>query len=90
MLDDIRSIMARLRVRDARELAAYGIDVEAAALAFASPAILARIFAHQGRASAIAAFHRLTPKALVVSMMATDDWPFVARAVLRSASPRWR
>jgi len=83
MLDDIRSILARLRARDARELAAYGLTLEAAALAFASPAILARIFAHEGRATAIVTFHRLTPKALVVSMMATDDWPFVARAVVR-------
>lgn len=83
MRDDIRSILARLRARDARELAEHGFDVEAAALALASPAILARVFAHEGRQTAIVTFHRLTPKALVVSMMATDDWPFVARAVLR-------
>jgi hypothetical protein len=83
MIDDIRSILTRLRARDARELAAYGMDVESAALAFASPAILARVFAHKGRAAAVVTFHQLTPKALVVSMMATDDWLFVARAVLR-------
>jgi hypothetical protein len=82
-LDDVRSILSRLRLRDERELHEYGLEVESAALALASPAILARVFAHQGRAAAIVAFHRLTPKALVVSMMATDDWPHVARAVLR-------
>jgi hypothetical protein len=32
---------------------------------------------------AIVAFHQLTPKTLVVSLMATEDWPRVARAVLR-------
>lgn len=83
MLDDIRSILMRLRPRDARELAAYGFDVEAAALAFASPAILARVFAHEGRPTAIVTFHTLTPKALVVSLMATDDWPHVAKRVVR-------
>jgi hypothetical protein len=83
MIEDIRSILARLRERDARELEAYGMDLASAALAFASPAILARVFAHEGRAVAIVTFHRLTPKALVVSMMATDDWPFVGRAVVR-------
>ena len=83
VIDDIRSILARLRARDARELSAYGIDLDGAASAFASPAILARVFAHKGRATAVVTFHRLTPRALVVSMMATDDWPFVARAVVR-------
>jgi len=83
MIEDIRSIMARLRERDVRELAAYGMDIESAALAFASPGILARVFAHEGRPAAIVTFHRLTPKALAVSMMATDDWPLVARAVVR-------
>ena len=83
MLDDIRSILGRARARDARELGEYGFDAEAAALAFASPAISARIFAHEGRPTAIVTFHRLTPKALVVSMMATDDWRHVARAVVR-------
>jgi hypothetical protein len=83
MLDDIRSILARLRSRDAREVAEYGLERDAAALAFASPAILARVFAHEGRAVAIVTFHQLTPKALVVSMMATDAWPRVARAVVR-------
>jgi RimJ/RimL family protein N-acetyltransferase len=83
MLDDIRSIMAGLRDRDRRELEEYGFDREAAALAFASPAIVARVFAHEGRPVAVVAFHHLTPKALVVSMMATDAWRRVARAALR-------
>jgi hypothetical protein len=83
VLDDIRSIMARLRERDRRELEEYGFDGEAAAAAFASPAIVARVFAHGGQPAAIVAFHHLTPKALVVSMMATDAWRQVARAAVR-------
>jgi hypothetical protein len=91
MLDDIRSILARLRARDQRELTEYGLDAEAAALGLASPAVLARVFAHRDAPAAIVAFHQLTPKTLVVSLMATGDWPRVARAVLlwgvREAKP---
>jgi hypothetical protein len=83
VLDDVRSILARLRARDAAELDEYGFDRETAAVAFASPAVLARVFAYMGTPTAILAFHRLTPKALAASMMATDDWPRVARAVVR-------
>jgi hypothetical protein len=83
LLDHIRSIMARLRERDRCELAEYGVDREAAAAAFASPAIAARVFAHEGQPAAVVAFHHLTPKALVVSLMATDAWRHVARAAVR-------
>jgi hypothetical protein len=83
VLDEVRSILARLRARDRRELAEYGFDAETAATAFASPAILARVFAHEGRPAAVVAFHQLTAKALVVSMVATDDWRRVARAAVR-------
>lgn len=83
MLDAARSIMGRLRTRDAVELAELGIDVEAAALAFASPSVLARVFAHDTEPTAIVAFHRLTPKTVAASLMATHDWPHVARAVVR-------
>lgn len=92
VLDDIRSILTRLRLRDARELDEYGLDREAAAVGFASQAVTARIFAHDGVPAAVVAFHQLTPKTLVVSLMATDAWPRVARAVLlwgvREARPQ--
>lgn len=83
MLADARAIMRRLRARDADELAEYGLDREAAAAAFAVPAVLARVFAFDGEPAAIVAFHRLTPKTVVASLMATDAWPRVARAVVR-------
>jgi hypothetical protein len=92
VLDDIRSILTRLRPRDACELAEYGLAREAAALGLASEAVAARIFACDGLPAAIVAFHQLTPKTLVVSLMATDAWPRVARAVLlwgvRGARPQ--
>ncbi len=83
MLLAARAIMGRLRPRDAAELVEYGLDREAAALAFAAPAVLARAFVHAGEPTAIIAFHRLTPKTVVASLMATDAWPHVARAAVR-------
>lgn len=83
MLEAARSIMSRLRARDAEELAEYGIDREAGAHAFVAPAVMAQVFEHGGQPVAIVAFHRLTPKAVVASLMATDAWPHVARAVVR-------
>lgn len=83
LIDDIRSIVGRLRARDRLELSEYGIDDDAAAQAFAAPAALARLFFHGGLPTAIVTFHPLTPRAVVASMFATDDWPFVARAMVR-------
>ena len=83
MLEAARSIMGRLRARDAAELFELGIDSDSAAAAFANPAALAHVFAHDGKPTAIVAFHRLTPKTVAASLMATDDWPHVARAVVR-------
>ena len=83
MLDEVRAIMNRLRQRDAVELAELGFDPESAAHAFASPAALTRIFLANGEPVAIVAFHRLTPKTVTASLMATDAWRHVARAVLR-------
>lgn len=83
MLESAHSVMGRLRARDAAELAELGIDPGAAAAAFAVPAVLTRVFACGEEPVAIVAFHRLTPKAVAASLMATDDWPRVARAVVR-------
>jgi len=83
MLEAARSIMGRLRARDAAELAEYGFDRETAACAFAAPAVLTRVFQRRTEPVAIVAFHRLTPKTVVASLMATDAWPLVARAVVR-------
>ncbi|MBP6014430.1 MAG: hypothetical protein KBA31_19535 [Alphaproteobacteria bacterium] len=82
MLADVCSVLARLRTRDVLELAEYGVDRDGAVLAFTAPAALSHVFAYRGRPVAIVTFHQLTPKALVVSMMTTDDWPRVARAVM--------
>ena len=83
MLEDVRSILRRVRARDAAELREYGTDAEGAVAAFGAPGVLARVFGFAGVPAAIVAFHALTPRAVVASMMATDEWPRVARAVVR-------
>jgi hypothetical protein len=81
--DDIRSIVERLRARDRAEVLEYGVAAELVAQLFAGPCVLGRVFAYDELPAAVVAFHALTPKALSVAMVATDDWPHVARAVVR-------
>ena len=81
--DDVRSILAKPRKRDRLEMLEQGMDAAAAAAGFAVPAVLARVFAHRGQPAAVVTFHAITPKALAVSLVATDDWPRVARAMMR-------
>ena len=83
MLDVVQSIMGRLRARDAAELAELGVDREHAARAFMAPAALAHVFCCDGVPAAIVSFHSITPKTVAASLMATDDWRRVARAVVR-------
>lgn len=78
-----QAIFSRLRAWDALELGEYGTDAAGAITAFAAPSVLTRVFADEGNAVAIVAFHQLTPRALVVSLMATDGWLRVARALVR-------
>lgn len=83
MQDDIPFVLAQLRPRDSRELAECGLDVAQASLALTSATVLAHNFHNGGRPAAVVAFHQLTPKALAVSLLATAEWPRVARAVFR-------
>jgi len=81
--DDVAAVFARLRERDCDELAAYGWTPEDAWQAFLQPAVLARAFKDGEGAQALIAFHAVTPACLAASLMATDRWPHVARAVYR-------
>ncbi len=83
MLDDVNSIVERLRARDRREVRELGVDEAMIALMFAAPCVAGRVFVHDDMPAAVITFHALTPKALNVSMIATDDWARVARAVVR-------
>lgn len=79
----IASLISRLRMRDRIELDELGLTNESAVDAFAAPCVLACMFEQQGIPHAIIAFHALTPKALVVSLMASEQWPICAPAVWR-------
>jgi RimJ/RimL family protein N-acetyltransferase len=82
-IDDIAHILAHLRPRDEEELREYGREPRGAAHAFADNCVLGRCFGHDGVPAAVVAFHALTPRTLAVSLVATEAWARVARAVLR-------
>jgi hypothetical protein len=91
--DEARYVLARCRARDRVEIEAtidYG--VAAASIVEMLPlAVLSKILLHRGAPTALVMFHELTPSALAVSMIATDDWPHVAMSAvkwgLRHAKP---
>ena len=72
-------------MRDRIELLELGINEQAAIEAFAAPSVLTRVFERDDTPHAIIAFHQLTPKALVVSLMASAEWSSVAPSVWRWA-----
>lgn len=80
---DISSLLSRLRPRDREELVEYGFDHASALAAFAAPAVLSRVFSARASPQAFIAFHALTPRALVVSMVAAPEWRSVLRDVWR-------
>ena len=80
---EIVEVVWHLRQRDRQELCAYGMKFRDAIEAFMAPCVLSRSFACHGSPVAIVVFHALTPSALSVSMMATQEWPRVASNVLR-------
>lgn len=83
--DTLVSLIQRLRLRDRIELGELGLSREGAVEAFLAPAVLSKLFERQGVPHAIIAFHALTPRALVVSLMASDNWPAVAASAWRWA-----
>lgn len=76
-------LMSRLRARDVEELHECGMTPEAVALALQAPAVEFKLWRSLHGPAAFVAFHAITPRALQISMLATDDWPFVARDVYR-------
>ncbi len=82
-MDNLAYILSHLRVRDAEELREYGLDVQAAEGLAHVPHVLFRTWAASGNPAAACWFDALTPRALIVSLMATDDWPKVAGQVVR-------
>jgi hypothetical protein len=83
MNNDIDRLLSRLRPRDRDELIECGFDHASACETFAVPPVLMHIFHHAGDPAAAIAFHALTPRALNVSMVASRDWPKVARSAWR-------
>jgi hypothetical protein len=78
----IEYVLRNLRERDERELHEYGMDIATAVRAF-ERCILGKVFAVDDWPAAVVAFHVVTPRTVTASMMATEEWPRVARAVIR-------
>jgi hypothetical protein len=79
----IDSLLSRLRERDLEELREVGLSVGDVSLMLALPAVEFRMWSGLHGPAAFIAFHQLTPKALQVSMLASDEWPLVARDMYR-------
>lgn len=77
MQQDLQRLMTTLRPRDRTELIECGFDHDSACEVFAVPAVLMRLFHHDGAPVAVIAFHALTPRALSASMLAAPAWPRV-------------
>lgn len=80
------AFLSRLRARDLQELGQYGYTNEQIERIIRAPHVESAYF--QGPSDTIACaiwFDALTPKALAVSLLATDEWPDVAREVYRWA-----
>lgn len=88
-MDTLDAFLNRLRARDAEEVAEYGLDLEGVARLIRLPHIEAATWAGDDGLAAMLWFDAATPKALMCSMLATDEWPKVARDVIRYA-PRCR
>lgn len=88
----LAGLMSRLRERDLEELREVGMTPDDVVAALAMPAIEFQMFSHQRRPAAFVAFHAITPRTLQVAMLATDEWPRIARQVyrwgVRVAKPR--
>jgi hypothetical protein len=83
--DEARYVLAHCRARDRAEIeATANFDAAAAGVLDMLPlAVSANIFLSKGTPAALAMFHEMTPAALTVSMIATDDWPAVAMDAMR-------
>lgn len=79
MPDAIRHLLANLRERDRDELSEYGFTPDVIEGAIRAPHIAFNMLEHQGKPAACIWFDAITPKTLVASMLATDDWKHVAR-----------
>ncbi|MBI1213979.1 MAG: hypothetical protein GC190_21160 [Alphaproteobacteria bacterium] len=91
--DEARYVLAHCRARDRAEIEATAdFDAAAASILDMLPlAAASNIFRCNGVPAALTMFHEMTPAALTVSMIATDEWPSVAidamRWGLRRAKP---
>lgn len=79
----LKPLLQNLRARDVQELREHGTSLEYTEYVLEQPAVVNGLFPKTGTPIAVVAFHRLTPRALGVSLLATEEWPSVALSVVR-------
>jgi hypothetical protein len=80
-----KPFLANLRPRDREEMAALGVTDEVALNILTQRVVVGALFPWRWMPTVVLAFHQVGPKTVEVSMLATDDWRYVSRAVIRWA-----
>lgn len=78
-----KPFVSNLRARDKRELDEIGVPRDVVADVLVRGHVVGAIFPHQWLPAAVVAFHPITARCVSASLLATDDWPKVARRVIR-------
>lgn len=81
--DEVEALMHNLRARDKLELRACGYNSPAQVARTFARVLCGAVFLHDWRPAAVVAFAEMTPSTLSAALLASDDWPKVARRVMR-------
>lgn len=82
-MDPIQQLLSRLRQRDCEELAEYGFTRAQAEQSMRQPHVDFCMWSTPAGPAAAMWFDALTPRALCVSLLATDEWDQVALSVIK-------
>jgi hypothetical protein len=82
-MDPIQRLLSRLRQRDCEELAEYGFTRAQAEQSMRQPHVDFCMWSTPAGPAAAMWFDALTPRALCVSLLATDEWDQVALSVIK-------
>lgn len=82
-MDPIQRLLSRLRQRDCEELTEYGFTRAQAEQSMRQPHVDFCMWSTEAGPAAAMWFDALTPRALCVSLLATDEWDQVALSVIK-------
>jgi hypothetical protein len=82
-MDPVQRLLSRLRQRDCEELTEYGFTRAQAEQSMRQPHVDFCMWSTEAGPAAAMWFDALTPRALCVSLLATDEWDQVALSVIK-------